>query len=78
MGLVAGTPVLVSSAATVDDMCLAMVDRLLDDGGSQVTLIVGSDGDPAVEKRILADHPGVKVRVISGGQRATAYQVGVA
>jgi dihydroxyacetone kinase-like predicted kinase len=78
MGLIGGAPVLVSSVATTADMCLALVDRLLDQGGTAVTVIVGADGDGSVAKRILADHPGVDVRVYQGGQRTTVYQVGVA
>ena len=45
---------------------------------ADVILIVGAEANASVEQRILADHPGIQVTVIDGGQRATTYQVGVA
>ena len=77
LGLIAGVPAFVSSTATLDDMVIEVVDALLDAGGEIVTLIVGQAGHEAVTDRILADHPGIDVVTMVGGQTATAYVVGV-
>jgi DAK2 domain fusion protein YloV len=68
LGLVDGEPV--AGGEELTDVALAVVDGLLGDSRSLLTVLTGAEAPPldALVERIRAAHPGVEIEVHEGGQ----------
>jgi dihydroxyacetone kinase-like predicted kinase len=77
LGLVLGTVVLVGDDP--QQVCLALLDRLLADGGEVVTVLLGerAEAPDRLVAHLAHTHPQVEVQVLDGGQRHYPYLLGV-
>ncbi|MFN8169981.1 MAG: DAK2 domain-containing protein [Candidatus Nanopelagicales bacterium] len=70
LGIVGGD--IVEIGGSVEQVAVAVLDRLLGTGGELVTLVRGTDADDdvaaTVSRRLRRSHPGVEVVVYDGGQ----------
>jgi DAK2 domain fusion protein YloV len=79
LGLLEGRVALVGQ--DVVDVAKALLGRLLDGGGELVTVVVGAQAEPDASARLAsyleAEHPGLEVLVLYGGQPHYPLLVGV-
>jgi dihydroxyacetone kinase-like predicted kinase len=70
LGIVGGD--IVEIGETIEEVAVAVLDRLLSTGGELVTLVRGDEADDevaaAVSRRVRRRHHGVEVVVYDGGQ----------
>ncbi len=79
LGIVGGDVVEIGDS--IEEVAVRVLGRLLSTGGELVTVLSGSEADPAtaalIARRVRKEHPGVEAVVYDGGQPLWPFILGV-